>query len=481
MATNQDAESLNDLYQKWLEIPASRLPPNHYALLALDDFESDRSLIEQALKKRNTFLHEIAAGPQRKAVQELLGQVALARRTLLDAESKRQYDQTLRAQAAAKAQAQQRVAQSNAPQAGGGANETNPSKLRSRNAGAWKYHAISATVLLLIVGLIWLANRGGGGRKAASAQKLDESSGQVQAKPTPKATLPVVEKTETRPQRSTRVVAPKATGQPPPPVKPRKRGAELKAKSGSGLLGGDSEMANFIASMNKKDSANSESPSEKNVGNPVEPAKDSDQSDGSFIQLPDDWRSGLTKIEEFPGDIEKQFKLANSEKCYVVSENDLVVTSGKKSAVQRLTERDASVEQGYVVSMTVKLSPKVKPTQEFGFEIGEIVIGAKPDGKRLSLFSQVVGKPNTRQPISSIPLPDGEFRFSIVRPTSGDSTLRWLVDGKSGDHTGLVERIKLINKEICSLFFHAPSGMEKDSMRLSELMVGKLKSIPDWE
>ena len=64
-----DPTDLNSLYQEWLEIPAERLPPNHYALLGLDDFESDKHVIEAAAKSRSAYLHQIAAGPQRKIVQ----------------------------------------------------------------------------------------------------------------------------------------------------------------------------------------------------------------------------------------------------------------------------------------------------------------------------------------------------------------------------------------------------------------------------
>jgi hypothetical protein len=60
-----DHSDLNALYHEWLEIPAERLPPNHYALLGLSDFESDTEAIEAAAKSRSVYLHQISAGPQR--------------------------------------------------------------------------------------------------------------------------------------------------------------------------------------------------------------------------------------------------------------------------------------------------------------------------------------------------------------------------------------------------------------------------------
>ncbi|MEO1529391.1 MAG: hypothetical protein AAFX06_28555, partial [Planctomycetota bacterium] len=89
-------EQLETYYTEWLEIPASRLPPNHYALLGIEDFETDTDTIESAAKARAAYLHQIASGPNRKAVQEMLGQVAIARRCLTDAGSRSEYDRALR-------------------------------------------------------------------------------------------------------------------------------------------------------------------------------------------------------------------------------------------------------------------------------------------------------------------------------------------------------------------------------------------------
>ena len=84
-----------ELYERWLEIPSDFCPPNHYVLLGVDEFTDDESAIDAAAKKRTAYLHQIAAGPNRKEIQQLLGEVAVARRTLLDASSRSEYDEWL--------------------------------------------------------------------------------------------------------------------------------------------------------------------------------------------------------------------------------------------------------------------------------------------------------------------------------------------------------------------------------------------------
>ena len=84
-----------DHYEEFLLIPAPMRPPTHYQLFGIDDFESDQQLIEKSAKERTAHLHQIAAGPQRKIVQKLLNEIAVARRTLLSTEAKAAYDEQL--------------------------------------------------------------------------------------------------------------------------------------------------------------------------------------------------------------------------------------------------------------------------------------------------------------------------------------------------------------------------------------------------
>ena len=92
-----------DPYYIWLGIPPRDQPPNHYRLLGLQDLEENTDVIDAAANRQTTYLHEMAAGPKRKESQQLLNEVAAARRCLLNPEKKNEYDEKLRTDAAAKA------------------------------------------------------------------------------------------------------------------------------------------------------------------------------------------------------------------------------------------------------------------------------------------------------------------------------------------------------------------------------------------
>jgi hypothetical protein len=86
-----------DPYYKWLGIPPAEQPPDHYRLLTLRRFEPDPEVIEAAAERIATFLQTVATGQYVAESQQLLNQVAAARRCLLKAESRVAYDAQLRA------------------------------------------------------------------------------------------------------------------------------------------------------------------------------------------------------------------------------------------------------------------------------------------------------------------------------------------------------------------------------------------------
>ena len=90
------AESF-DPYHKWLGISPAHQPPTHYRLLGIEQFESDRDVIDAAANQRMLYLQDLAGGQFIKESQKLLNEVSVARRCLLNAESKNQYDTELRA------------------------------------------------------------------------------------------------------------------------------------------------------------------------------------------------------------------------------------------------------------------------------------------------------------------------------------------------------------------------------------------------
>ena len=90
-----------DPYYIWLGIPPKDQPPNHYRLLGLQNLEENTDVIDAAANRQTTYLHEMAAGPNRQASQQLLNEIAAARRCLLSPEKKQEYDENLRANQAA--------------------------------------------------------------------------------------------------------------------------------------------------------------------------------------------------------------------------------------------------------------------------------------------------------------------------------------------------------------------------------------------
>lgn len=85
-----------DAFHKWLGIPATEQPPNHYRLLGISRFEKDRDVIIAALDQRQRFLMQKANGPHGEFADPLLEFLQQARLCLLNRLTKAQYDAALR-------------------------------------------------------------------------------------------------------------------------------------------------------------------------------------------------------------------------------------------------------------------------------------------------------------------------------------------------------------------------------------------------
>jgi len=86
-----------DPYYKWLGIPPRDQPPNHYRLLGIELFESDRDVIDAAANRVMAYLKDLAAGDEAEYSQQLLNEVSRARISLLNKNKKEAYDKELRA------------------------------------------------------------------------------------------------------------------------------------------------------------------------------------------------------------------------------------------------------------------------------------------------------------------------------------------------------------------------------------------------
>lgn len=90
-----------DPYYRWLGIPPKEQPPNHYRLFGIELFESDRDVIDSVASRHMAYLQEINQGPHVREAQQLLNELATARRCLLDPEKKAAYDTELKTKLAA--------------------------------------------------------------------------------------------------------------------------------------------------------------------------------------------------------------------------------------------------------------------------------------------------------------------------------------------------------------------------------------------
>lgn len=89
------AEEEFNPYYKWLGIPPSEQPPNHYRLLGLELLENDPEVIESAADQRMAHLRTFQGGKNAQLSQQLLNEVSQARVCLLKPDTKAAYDETL--------------------------------------------------------------------------------------------------------------------------------------------------------------------------------------------------------------------------------------------------------------------------------------------------------------------------------------------------------------------------------------------------
>lgn len=85
-----------DAYHKWLGISPKDQPPNHYRLLAIDEFECDPDVIADAAEQRTVHVRSYALGKYTDLSQRILNEIAAAKVCLLNADKKARYDEQLR-------------------------------------------------------------------------------------------------------------------------------------------------------------------------------------------------------------------------------------------------------------------------------------------------------------------------------------------------------------------------------------------------
>ena len=87
-----------DAYYKWLGIPPSEQPPNHYRLLGINLYEADSDVIATAADRQMVHVRARRLGQHSADCERLLNELAAARRVLLNPSEKAKYDDGLRTQ-----------------------------------------------------------------------------------------------------------------------------------------------------------------------------------------------------------------------------------------------------------------------------------------------------------------------------------------------------------------------------------------------
>ncbi len=84
-------------YVAWLEIKTATTPPDHYALLGIASFESDRQVISAAAGAQLAKVRGIRPGSRLTEWQRVIDELTAAKTCLCDPTAKAAYDKTLRA------------------------------------------------------------------------------------------------------------------------------------------------------------------------------------------------------------------------------------------------------------------------------------------------------------------------------------------------------------------------------------------------
>lgn len=467
----------NALYQEWLEIPEERLPPNHYAILGVDDFESDPQIIEDAAKSRGAYLHQIAAGPQRKIVQEMLGQVAIARRTLLNDQACSDYNLSLQNDSTEHGANVAVAASSGSASVDRATGKIDPHAARKKSTrrkkpSDWKYHAISAGVFLLIVGVIYWVNRNPGGRRAADAQSFDTSSldrsssaGATESTRVAKPKAASVQARETRRANARKAPAIRSRT----PASPRTSTIAKRRSTGSGLgMGLDSKFADVLTDIAKQPSENI-APQTNSSDSPQ-----TLQSKGRLLISPvknsvniAEWPSGLVAVAEFPSKAAERFECERGFDWHQVADNQLQIKTDMGKNLYRLTDNQFKMTGGSAVAVTTSLAAKMPSETSLTFSVDGIRIGLRPTKIGVELYAlnrdsngpiESICKIKTKKPAT----------LTIVRDDKIGHRLRWFIKTGATARTGTIDAPSLSEAASVSLSIATPQKELKQTFWLSD-------------
>jgi formylglycine-generating enzyme required for sulfatase activity len=264
-----------DPYHVWLGIPPGERPVSHYRLLAIEPFESNPEVIENAVDQRTMLLRTFQLAKYSGLSQKLLNEVAAAKICLLRPEKKAAYDEQLRQQLQAKSEGSVSERSAIDSQLAGvlelegrkGRGQTRPAPIFGRGA---VFGAAGAVATLVVIVVVWAAMR--------------------------KAALPVA----AAPERDSRPVALAGTSSVPPPadqkaVAPEADKEPRRHKDAEGSLDGSAAQV----PVHKRGAAESPLPDTRHAPPPAiapfdaEKAKQHQEAWAKYLGVPVEWKNSL--------------------------------------------------------------------------------------------------------------------------------------------------------------------------------------------
>ncbi|NND96654.1 MAG: hypothetical protein HKN47_04920 [Pirellulaceae bacterium] len=470
------SESL-ERYTRWLEIPPEYCPPNYYLLLGVDEFTDDVNAIDEGAKKRTAYLHQIAAGPNRKEIQKLMQEVALARRTLLNAESKSEYDTWLStpdeddndveesaATAAGAATAvgapglsiQLDAADSSAakrPRAAkrSGTQPAGTTQGRSRKQKStwdvYKYHALSASLLLFAVGVFWFVNRNGGRRAA-------EVSGSNSAGSTAAFSGAGFQ------QQSANRPAPG----------PRKR----MSKAAQARMHGKTGLGSKLAASGFK--------------NPLDDLKDTPDATASPImtaakvKIPGNWTKGLVKKNVFKTPLTEHFNKPNGAGKHRVGDDKLfIIASGAQQRSTTLQAKRIRLASGAYVAIDTNLNSNTDPQTRIAVDVGTVRVGLWPTANGISI-RQKQNPGDSLKEIDVIQTSANSITLVVGRDADAAKLIHWAVIADDDNLAGSILCARNVpDKLTLRIAYQSPKTDAKEPTWIGNLRTGKLTNAMPWK
>lgn len=457
-----------------LEIPAELRPPTHYQLLGIDDFEVDLDTIAAAAKQRSAYLHQIAAGPHRKIVQQLMGEVAVARRTLLNEQTKEAYDTQLLADSEEyeqqQAAGQFQIDDEPKPHSAESAEKSKTAaRTRRRKRSTWdeyKLHLASASILLTIVGIIWFVNRGSGERRAAQA-------GAARSSPVSPA------RTNSTKRRAPSLAAPAADRRAPvsrQQQRPKRSGGPSLAPS----FDTDQYLKQEAPAMSKPSESNGAGNEPKKTGS----AQANGAADKSIkLQLGESWKPEIKLVDAFDDKLSDRYQFSGDKTVCELQDGRILIQKAVKSRYAVLKSKKVKLKPGQAIAIDTNLPLGAGQGVQVGFGLGQarLALGSTKD------HLQVRAKLANQKNVPAIPL--GTLKPSaqpttlvLLRSKDNPKKLHWIAKSGEEDISGqiIINSLSKSNEQV-SIVFTAPEEQPKESIWIDNFRHGAFKNTPQWK